>query len=305
MHRSATALLSFSMLTLGLPQGRANFGTYPGGWNSEPPGLKYIRIVRETLTVDLRGCDGSEVTRGPETHKPQPVGKVEAVYNLYNEGSEQQINLLFAAGVISIANDAIQVFMNDQPVQTTPTDAHNPDWRGPGKTPAIEDWYGSHPFFRSMFETNFRVSLKVPAGSSTLRVQFRTTVGKDGYLYPTCCWQFIYLLAPARDWGGFDKLEIKVLIPSGWNAACNLDLARDGEVLTGTFDGIPSDALALTIRMPPEPVRERMAQVRLGAWIGLIATVALLLLVTWFCGSRIQRRVGKTRLVLASAWRGE
>jgi hypothetical protein len=145
--------------------------------------------------------------------------------------------------------------------------------------------------------------MRIPAGSSTLRVNFRTLIDNDRSTVPTCCWQFIYLLAPARDWGGFDKLDVKVLIPSGWKFASNIGLQRDGDILSGTFDHIPDDALALTIRMLPESLQNRLNIVRHLTWIAVAISLPLLLLATWKAGKRIRRRAGTVPipLVLASA----
>ena len=43
----------------------------------------------------------------------------------------------------------------------------------------------------------------------------------------------------------------QILLPEGWRAASEPALARTGDVLSGTFREIPSDALAVTVQAPP------------------------------------------------------
>ena len=59
---------------------------------------------------------------------------------------------------------------------------------------------------------------------------------------PTITWQFAYVLAPARAWGGFGGLDVEVLLPHGWRAAYTPDLLRNGDMLRRNFDVVPADA---------------------------------------------------------------
>lgn len=286
--------LSILLLFVALPA-RANFGSYPGGWTSAPTGLENIRIAREALTVDLRACDGSELADVSQERR-QPVGKVEAIYELNNQGPPKDVRLIFAAGT-NIGEDA-QVQHDSQlvPVQWARGNA----WRRltPTQSPGF-DGGPARRFEGADGEGSFSVSLRVPAGSSTLRVAFRTLIGNDRSLMPTCCWQFVYLLAPARDWGGFDKLDVRVLVPPGWQAVCNLELERDGDVLIGSFDQMPADALTLSIRMPPEPFREPIEQRQRVLWFAACGLALLLLIATWRFGGRTGRFKRKSSLSAA------
>ena len=285
------------ILAVGPAFARANFGSVNGGWNSEPTGLENIRITRETLTIDLRGCDGSETV----IHEgPRPVGRLEAIYQLYNSGTERRVTLLFAAG-LAVESDAIEVFLNNSPVKSTSTSAHKSDWKLPDTTPGIDGAEARH--FYGGYETpvDYRLAVTIPQGSSTLRVGLRTMIGNNRDRLVTCCWQFIYLLAPARDWGGFERLDVSVFLPAGWRAASNVELQRDGDVLHGAFDGIPRDAIELTIQMPPEPFIEHIRLLGILTWIGIGVFVPSMLLMTWRFGVRVQSRIGKGPLVLAAA----
>lgn len=293
-------LLSFFIYSFALPSAQGNFGNYPCGWHSEPSGLQNIRIVSERLTIDLRGCDGSDVAPSTtDSFMKQPVGKVEAVYSLHNRGLEQEVHLVFAAGAL-IERDAIHVSINKKPVPVLQSKANNPNWAAIIRKSGINRQNG--PYWYPPYEaTNFSVRLKIPAGFSTLRADFRTLVGNDRSTLPTCHWEFIYLLAPARDWGAFDKLEAKVLIPPGWKAESNLDLQRNGDILSGTFDRIPDDSLNLAIRMPPEPILEHIEEVRRLTWLVVAASVPMIFFATWIFGRKIRSRKGMILLLLGSA----
>jgi zinc transporter ZupT len=59
-----------------------------------------------------------------------------------------------------------------------------------------------------------------------------------------------YLLAPARMWASFGTLEVRVDLPDGWEAVSTPRLARQGDRLEGSFDGLPADAIIVGIRKP-------------------------------------------------------
>ncbi len=58
---------------------------------AEPTGLEAVAILRETLTIDLRGLANDE------------PAQVEAIYQLDNQGAAQTVNLLFATFLRTIA----------------------------------------------------------------------------------------------------------------------------------------------------------------------------------------------------------
>lgn len=63
---------------------------------------------------------------------------------------------------------------------------------------------------------------------------------------PLLHWQLVYILAPAREWAGFGGPEVQVQLPEGWRFAGTLPLTRSGDQLTGSFSGLPADAIAIT-----------------------------------------------------------
>jgi uncharacterized iron-regulated membrane protein len=62
--------------------------------------------------------------------------------------------------------------------------------------------------------------------------------------------QFAYILAPARSWAGFGGLDVTVHVPDDWSVASRPALQREGALLNGSFNDVPADAIALTLRPP-------------------------------------------------------
>jgi hypothetical protein len=84
-----------------------------------------------------------------------------------------------------------------------------------------------------------------------------------------------YILAPAREWAGFDQLNVKVQVPTGWRFKSEpvLDSAGANE-FSGTFSGVPADHLALTAQAPFDEAR----LLPIGHWPGLATLVLAVVL---------------------------
>jgi len=92
-------------------------------------------------------------------------------------------------------------------------------------------------------------------------VRYPARAGGTDERYPTTTWQFPYVLAPARDWGEFGRLDVVVHVPDGWQAQSTPPLERQQTTLRGSFMGLPADALLVTTRAPVPP------QYRGAAWL--------------------------------------
>jgi hypothetical protein len=206
---------------------------------AEPDGMKGVRVLHETLVIDLK-----PVARGEFAH-------VEATYRFRNDGPARQLELLFATGANEIAGFA--VVLDGTPVPSAPRDVGElpPSWQPPKTTPGFNGYeinYGPKLGGSDLKTVGF--TLAVSPGEHTVRVSYRAPTSKYMRTYPVAYQQFAYVLAPAKSWDGFGKLEVTVHVPEGWAAASEPALTRDGDTLSGTFDGIPADALALTIQAP-------------------------------------------------------
>jgi hypothetical protein len=83
-----------------------------------------------------------------------------------------------------------------------------------------------------------------------VRVRYRAEATAYSVNQLTPVWQLGYVLAPAREWGGFGGAEVRVELPRGWRAASSPALERRGNALVGRWQGLPADALALSAQAP-------------------------------------------------------
>lgn len=253
------ALLSAALL-LGLPALLwANMAEPPepaplraGGPAGEPAGgLRDVVVEHERLLIDLRPLA-----------KAKPA-MVEATYRTRNDGAARTVRLLFVADGLGGAG---RVWLDGRPVanrrtQPGPLPA---SWRAPGETPGLG---GSGALGYSSREAGaLAFELPLTPGRHEIRVRYpaEAAIYQTEELMPV--WQLGYVLAPAREWGGFGRLDVRVELPRGWEAAATPALRRDGRALVGSWQGIPADALALSARAP-----EPSSGWRYGLWLAFCA----------------------------------
>ena len=215
---------------------------------AEPPGIPDVRITRETLSIDLR---------------PAQLGQaaiVEATYQLHNDGEERLLDLLFAFG--SRENRHWSITLDDKPLEGVLTQGADlpTAWRPPSNTPGLEGdsplLYG--PEWRTVEPLGFK--LVVPRGRSVLKVHYQAEVSLN-YARPAMYRQFAYILSPARSWASFGGLDLRIQVPGGWSVATTLDLEREGDLLQGSFDRIPADSIAVTMRPPIPASYQRLGMI--------------------------------------------
>ena len=246
----------------------------PGEVVGEPNvGLANIRIEREVLTFDLRPLvDGQSVP-------------VTATYELNNQGTAAAIDLVFVAA--SIDDSASGVWLDGHPV---PAERPDPgtgappagEWDAPRDTPALD---GGRPlYYETRTPGSIFFTIDLPPGRHDMEVRYFAAPGAhqgDIARY----WQLGYVLAPAREWGGFGSLEVAVQLPPNWSFAAEPALTRNGDSAHGSFAGIPADSIAMTAQMPIPVARPNYAPAIVLLALGL----AGVLLAGWL-GSRRGRR---------------
>jgi hypothetical protein len=251
-----------------------------GATAGEPAGgLRDVTIEHETLRMDLR----------PLAHANPAM--VEAVYRVRNDGPARGLDLLFVANGLARGKTTVEI--DGHAVSATPRAAGTlpASWRAPSATPDPAGATGTLPYEpRGEGTLAFRVSL--PAGRHEIRVRYPAdaTAYQRNELTPV--WQLGYVLAPARDWAGFGTLDVRVDVPRGWAARSSVPLRREGGALTGSFRGVPADAIALAVQKP-EPSA--------GPWylLWFVLATALLALCAWLAW-RLGMRLG--RRGRSSAW---
>jgi hypothetical protein len=253
---------------------------HSGSRLGEPAGaLAGVAIEHETLDIDLRPL------------KAEKPALVEAVYRVRNDGPARTLDLLFVAN--GLARGSTVVSVDGRPVSAAPgtAGALPASWRAPAATPAPEGAPGAIPYEpRSEGTLAFRAAL--PAGRHEIRVRYPAEASVYSRNELTPVWQLGYVLAPARDWASFGTLDVRVRVPRGWTAGSSIPLQRRGSELTGSFRGVPADALALAVQRP----RPSMMPLVL-LWVALSA--ALLVCFGW-----LSRRMGMAlgRRGKSSAW---
>jgi len=243
---------------------------------AEPDGMKGVRVLHESLVIDLRPVAGGEFAH------------VEATYRFRNDGPARQLQLLFATGANEIAGFAVA--LDGAPVPSAARDVGElpQSWQPPKTTPGLHGYapeYGPKLGARDLQTVGF--ALAVAPGEHTVRVTYRAPASKNLTGYPVAYQQFAYVLAPAKSWEGFDKLDVTVHVPEGWAAATEPALTRDGDTLRGTFDSIPADALALTLQAP---IGRSYEITRVVLWVTFGLMCVLLAWTAWRIGRALGRR---------------
>lgn len=257
----------------------------PGDAIGEPSAeLAGLVVEHESLRVDLR-----EQT-------------VEAVYTVRNDSTAREVALEFLAlGLVEVLYDSIgvpvleggeglgyTVEIDGRPVEAEAVrsllvpsawvtgDVRTPEIGGgfARYQTRIPPVYGAAPEDTVRVAPGFRFRLLVPEGQSTVRVAYPVELARyDDPSHPSALHQFAYSLAPARRWGGVGRLDVEVLLPPGVEVASTPTLAREGDRLTASFDGIPADVLTVAFR-DPAPVTFRLGPVLAWVWAALCLLVA-------------------------------
>ena len=227
----------------------------------EPMGLTNIVITREDLELDFRPLqDFARV-------------KVHATYQLRNQTGAEALRLAFIFGSAEHTNHKIT--LNGQTLQASlGSDSLEfaRKWAPPKSTPGLDS---EKPLgFNTGGGKPVLFDVEIPEGMSVLSVSYEED---PAYLFsrPAMYRQFAYILSPAKAWAGFNDLNVRLLIPSGWDAKTNLSLVQDGDALVGQFDSLPDDSIAVTLRPPVPPIYTwiKQRQFLIGSVIVLITTI--------------------------------
>jgi hypothetical protein len=205
-----------------------------------------VAIVREQLTIDLRSLKDANLVH------------VDVTYELNNKGDPKQLELLFISGEVGIS--AFEAQLNGQPLATRilPRDeAHRllekvpESWKSGIQAPGLEsEWTYHAPTSYGRYPDLVAFSVDLPAGPSTLHVRYQSRACGAAERRPTVTWQLPYVLAPAREWGSFGRLDVTVQVPAGWDARGIPALEREGDTLRGSFSELPADTLFVATGMP-------------------------------------------------------
>jgi hypothetical protein len=272
-------------------------GSRPGDAPREPSGeLKSMHIERETLVIDLRPL------------KDRRPAIVEATYTVRNDGEQRDLELVFVAdamrpGVPWVWNghDWAQdpkraqaeggVWLDGQTVAAladSNTEGLPQKWVAPFQTPGL--FPGQSPLpYKTLGEGTLTFRVTLATGEHNIRVRYEARPGaycdtRSHAIY----WQLGYVLAPAREWASFGKLDAKVLLPRGWRAEASQEMRREGDALVAMWDKIPADTLAVTAQ-----TNERTFSDEGVFWVVLIVQGCICTVLAAFAGWLIGRWLGR------------
>lgn len=228
----------------------------PGDPLGEPTGgLESVTIEHETLLIDLRPLADDD------------PAAVSATYNVRNDGSGRVLHLEFIA--TGLVEKGAGVWLDNQPVPAdlSTAGALPASWQPPKTTPGIGGGTLGYGVRRNGTLT---FDLTLTPGPHRILVHYLARATSYSGDSPARYWQLGYVLAPARSWAHFGGLDARVQVPPGWRAASDPALTRNGDELDGSFNNVPSDALALTVQAPfsPSPFADAVAP---AAWIVCLA----------------------------------
>jgi hypothetical protein len=287
----ATALAALLCVAVA-PVASANMGvpTFPGDAAGEPAAaLAEVDVVRETLVFDLAPLAAAE------------PAQVRATYRVYNDGPEARLDLTFVAP--GLAGDTGSVVVDGRAVPAQPVDsaALPAAWRPPRVTPSVSQMGGTLDYaVRRDAAGGLRFGLALAPGEHDVVVSYDTRPGEYHSTEAYRTHQIGYVLAPARTWRSFGKLDVEVRLPRGWEAAASLPLAREGDVRRGAIDGVPADTLGIAARHPA-PARADTGLATGAAAIGWLAGLAGAAVAGVLTGARAARRSWGWGRTLAAA----
>ncbi|MGB3640454.1 MAG: hypothetical protein WBA39_23200 [Rivularia sp. (in: cyanobacteria)] len=220
------------LLSLMIPEAvNANMaGFHIGESIGEPTGdFRNLGIVWEKLNFDLRGL------------KDLGESTVTAIYQIRNDGEEIPVELLFVSPGIKTSN----VTLDGKTIaaEKIKNPKVPPTWRAPSRLPTADG--GSLKYFPLGF-SNSALKFKPTIGRGEHQIQVKYVVEPSSYDYSIYKdYKVIYILAPAKNWAFFNRLDVEVKIPEEWKVATSLPMKRTDNILKATFNKIPADNLVI------------------------------------------------------------
>ncbi|BAY81961.1 hypothetical protein NIES267_14390 [Calothrix parasitica NIES-267] len=197
----------------------------------EPTGdFRNLGIVWEKLNFDLRPLnDFGEST-------------VTAIYQIRNDGEQIPVELLFVSPGIKTG----KVTLDGKTIaaETVKNPKLPPNWEPPSRVPTSGG--GSIRYFvNKSINSALKFKPTIPQGEHQIQVKY--VVAPSSYDYSIYKdYQVVYILAPAKNWAFFKRLDVEIKIPENWKVTTSLPMKRTGNILKANFNKIPADNLAIS-----------------------------------------------------------
>lgn len=223
----------------------------------EPIGvMRQLSVLHEKLVLDFRPLVRHEPVR------------VTATYTIANQGQTVDVDLLF----VTFGHNKGDVTLDGRLLQTRliQAPAVPPEWK----------WPSSQAFLgvrvpKKLYGMQFKAS--IPAGKHTVTVTYTTTAGQHHSGEDMYRWYVLgYILAPAKRWAAFQKLDIQVMLPKRWRLLSSLPLQRKKHEWVGSFNKVPADFMFLRAQKIQRPWNSHLFFAFLGLLISVCFTVFFL-----------------------------
>ena len=206
----------------------------------EPVILDDVHVLSEELIIDLENINPS----------------IEIKYVLDNRWRARTVPLVFDLGTHDQA--LMKVELNGKTIDySCLNDFENPvAWKVPDQTPGLDGesfieyaWSGTNDINTDEKGGALQFDFNLPRFKSELSVFYWINLLETSSSGPHSYKQLVYVLSSAREWTSFGTLDVEIRLPRGWHVASNPELNREGNTLKRTFQGIPGDALTVTMQM--------------------------------------------------------
>ncbi|MBI1915978.1 MAG: hypothetical protein HYS12_14770 [Planctomycetes bacterium] len=235
---------------------------------TEPTGLKGVRVLSESLLIDLRSMAESN------------VATIEAAYRLENPGKPRELTLTFIAvsysGSIQYPTaEGIKARLGKKELEAKEVKAKDllADWPrdADGKRQPID--LGLPDRFIDL-SVCARLKFTLPKGKHTLVLQYTVCPARRDP-DPTYLRTLEYVPTPAKEWESFGGLELTVRVPEGWTLLrWPEEMTREGDTWKARFRTAPARNLTFHFQAEPGSAYYRLLWVTWGV-IALSVVVGL------------------------------
>lgn len=217
-----------------------------------------VAIQQEDLVIDLKNRD---------------VAQVSATYFINNQKKIEDLELVFVAE--GLLENNFEVMLNNQKVSTKLEEITQmpTSWLAPDSVLVSSNRY--IPYYHAGYQPSDTLSqryrksqatnkkpqniffkLTLLEGKNEIKVKYKAKTNrffdKNNITFLS---EFVYILSPAKNWQSFSRLNVKILLPVGYNATNNLGLKySDNEknptlnpIIEKSFDSIPADYLSVVL----------------------------------------------------------